>query len=144
MKSSTKILNVIGAGVTTLTAEFDTQGFNYAKIYVCGSTSVAPATNNNNIVETDTSGGTTNAISTLVQGTTYTLSTATNNTSVAKIVYGVPLGGRKRYLRATYTTGSAATLNAAIICELSDAGDTILTRRAGTAATDAAGSVVNL
>lgn len=144
MKTSTKILNVIGAGVSTLTAEFDTQGFNYAKIYVCGSTTVAPATNNNNIVETDTSGGTTNAISTLVQGTTYTLSTATNNTSVAKIVYGVPLGGRKRYLRATYTSGSAATLNAAIICELSDAGDTILTRRAGTAATDAAGSVVNL
>jgi hypothetical protein len=144
MKTSTKILNVIGAGVSTLTAEFDTQGFNYAKIYVCGSTSVAPATNNNNIVETDTSGGTTNAISTLVQGTTYTLSTATNNTSVAKIVYGVPLGGRKRYLRATYTSGSVATLNAAIICELSDAGDTILTRRAGTAATDAAGSVVNL
>lgn len=144
MKTSTKILNVIGAGVSTLTAEFDTQGFNYAKIYVCGSTTVAPATNNNNIVETDTSGGTTNAISTLVQGTTYTLSTATNNTSVAKIVYGVPLGGRKRYLRATYTSGSVATLNAAIICELSDAGDTILTRRAGTAATDAAGSVVNL
>lgn len=144
MKSSTKILNVIGAGVTTLTAEFDTQGFNYAKVYVCGSTSVAPATNNNNIVESDTSGGTTNAITALVQGTDYTLSTATNHTSVAKIVYGVPLVGRKRYLKATYTSGSAATLNAAIVCELSDAGDTIVTRRAGTAATDAAGSVVNL
>lgn len=144
MKSSTKILNVIGAGVSTLTAEFDTQGFNYAKIYVCGSTSVAPAASANNIVESDTSGGTTNAIATLVQGTDYTLSTATNNTSVAKIVYGVPLGGRKRYLKATYTSGSAVTLNAAIVCELSDAGDTILTRRAGTAATDAAGSVVNL
>ena len=144
MKSSTKLFNVIGAGVSTLTAEFDTQGFNYAKIYVLTSVNTAPATNNNGVVESDTSGGTTNAISGLVQGTDYTLSTSTNNTSVPKIVWGVPLGGRKRYLKATWTSSSATTHNASLICELSDAGDTILTRRAGTAATDAAGSVVNL
>jgi hypothetical protein len=144
MKSSTKILNVIGAGVSTLTAEFDTQGFNYAKVYVIGSTSVAPATNANSVVESDATAGTTNAISGLVQGTDYTLATTTNNTAVAKIVYGIPLGGRKRYLKATYTSGSTVTLNAAIICELSDAGDTVLTRRTGPAITDAAGSVVNI
>jgi len=144
MKSSTKLFNLIGAGVSTLTAEFDTQGFNYAKIYVVTSVNTAPATNNNSVVESDTSGGSTNAITGLVQGTDYTLSTSTNNTSVPKIVWGIPLGGRKRYLKATWTSSSATTHNAALICELSDAGDTILTRRAGTAATDAAGSVVNL
>lgn len=144
MKTTTKIFNTIGAGVTTLTAEFDTQGFNFAKVYVVGSTSVAPSSSGNSIVESDTSGGTTNAITGLVQGTDYTLSTATNNTSVAKIVYGVPLLGRKRYLKATYTSNTTVTLNAAIICELSDPADTILIRRAGTAATDAAGSVVNI
>jgi len=144
MKSSTKILNAIATGVSASTAEFDTQGFNYAKIYVCTVGTVAPATNGNNITESDTSGGTFNAISGLVQGTDYTLSTATNNTSVAKIVYGIPLGGRKRYLKATFTSGSSVTANHAIICELSDPYDSILVRRAGTAATDAAGSVVNI
>ena len=144
MKSSTKILNTIAAGVSTLTAEFDTQGFNYAKVYVCTSGTVAPSSSGNSIVESDTSGGTTNAISGLVQGTDYTLSTATNNTSVAKIVYGIPLGGRKRYLKATFTSNTTVTANAAIVCELSDPYDSILVRRSGTAATDAAGSVVNI
>jgi len=144
MKTATKILNVTGGGITTLTAEFDTQGFNFAKIYVVSSITTAAATTSNNIVESDTSGGTTNAITGLVQNTDYTVSTGTNNTSVPKIVFGVPLGGRKRYLKASFLSSTTHTANAAIICELSDPGDTILVRRAGTAATDAAGTVVNL
>jgi len=143
MKTASKLFI---AGTSTnasqLTAEIDTKGFTYAKIFFWANTTGAASTNSNNIVESDSSGGTTNAISGLVQGTDYTLSTATNNTQVAKVVYGVPLSGRKRYLKVTATCATTGIYM--IGAELSDPADTISVRKTGTAATDAAGSVVNL
>lgn len=144
MKTASKLFI---AGTSTnasqLTAEIDTKGFTYAKIFFWANTTGAPATQSNSIVETDTTGSTnTNAITGLVQGTDYTLSTATNNTQVAKVVYGVPLSGRKRYLKVTATCATTGIYM--IGAELSDPADTISVRKTGTAATDAAGSVVNL
>lgn len=143
MKNASKLFI---AGTSTnasqLTAEIDTKGFTYAKIFFWANTTGAPSTNSNNIVESDGSGGTTNAISGLVQGTDYTLSTTTNSTQVAKVVYGVPLSGRKRYLKVTATCATTGIYM--IGAELSDPADTISVRKTGTAATDAAGSVVNL
>ena len=144
MKNASKLFI---AGTSTnasqLTAEIDTKGFTYAKIFFWANTTGAPSTNSNNIVETDTSGSTnTNAITGLVQGTDYTLSTTTNSTQVAKVVYGVPLSGRKRYLKVTATCATTGIYM--IGAELSDPADTISVRKTGTAATDGAGSVVNL
>jgi len=144
MKTASKFV-YLGAGATNasqLTAEIDTKGFTYAKIVYFSGITNAPATQSNNIVESDSSGGTTNAISGLVQGTDYTLSTASNVTSVAKVVYGIPLVGRKRYLKVTATCATTGQIY--LSAELSDPADTISVRKTGTAATDAAGSVVNL
>lgn len=142
MKTESKFVYLGTATATQLTAELDTKGFNYAKIAYFSAITNAPSSSNNNIVESDASGGTTNAITGLVQGTDYTLLTTSNNTSVAKVVYGLPLVGRKRYLKisAACATSGAIFLSA----ELSDPADTISVRKTGTAATDAAGSVVNI
>lgn len=138
MKSSTRIVlgGFSATNASQFTAEFDTQGFNYAKIIGVVAQTNAIATNNNLLVESDTSGGTTNAVSGYVQNTDWTASTVSAATTIARMVWGVPLGGRKRYLKATFTPG--ATGACSLICELSDAYDTVLTRNA-TAAQSSAG-----
>lgn len=127
MKSSTRTLNGgFTTNATALTAEFDTQGFNFAKIIAIGNMTNAAATQNNTLVESDTSGGTTNSVSGYVQGTDWTTNTVSAATTVSKMVWAVPLGGRKRYLKAQFAPG--ATGICSLICELSDAGDTVNTR----------------
>jgi hypothetical protein len=128
MKSSTKILisTISATNASQVTAEFDCLGYNFAKIIALGNTTNGAQTNNNLLVESDTSGGTTNSISGYVQGTDWTQNTNAVVANAAKMVWGVPLGGRKRYLKATFTP--SGTCQCALVCELSDAYDTALTR----------------
>ena len=110
------------SGVSTLTAEFDTLGFNFAKIIVLSSTThTISATTNNKLEEGDT----TSSYATFagyIQGTDWTGASVTNLTSLAKIIYNVDLRGRKRYLKTTFTQGTAAP-GVVIMAELSNPAD---------------------
>ena len=130
MNSNTKFLYGSSgtAGSSTITAEFDTLGFSFARI-LCFSGSTATLAGSNIVVESDTSGGTTNAISGLA-ATDWTASTASHATSIPKMIYGVDLRGRKRFLKVTFQTATA-TPAPCIACELSDVGDTVRTLGVG-------------
>jgi len=126
MNSNTKFLfgGQGTAAASTITAEFDTLGFSFARI-LCFSGTTATLAGSNIVVESETSGGTTNAISGL--GTNdWTASTASHATTIPKMVYGVDLRGRKRYLKVTFQTATA-TPAPCIACELSDVSDTVRT-----------------
>ena len=130
MNSNTKFLygNSGTAGSSTITAEFDTLGFSFARI-LCFSGTTATLAGSNIVVESETSGGTTNAISGLA-ATDWTASTASNTTSIPKMVYGIDLRGRKRFLKVTFQTGTA-TPGPAIACDLSDGADSVRTLGVG-------------
>ena len=117
MNSNTKFLfgGQGTAAASTITAEFDTLGFSFARI-LCFSGTTATLAGSNIVVESDTSGGTTNAISGL--------------TSIPKMIYGIDLRGRKRYLKVTFQTATA-TPAPCIACELSDGADTVRTLGVG-------------
>lgn len=102
-------VNTNTSGVSTLTATVDTKGFSFAKIVgLSSSTGTLAAGTNNKIEESDTTVATTFATFTgFVQGTDWTGSTATNSTSNAKVIWNVPLQGRKRYLKVTFTHATA-------------------------------------
>jgi hypothetical protein len=130
MNSNTKFLYG-GSGTaasSSITAEFDTLGFSFARI-LCFSGTTATLAGSNIVVESETSGGTTNLISGLA-ATDWTASTASHVTSIPKMVYGVDLRGRKRFLKVTFQTGTA-TPGPGIACELSDVSDTVRTLGVG-------------
>jgi hypothetical protein len=126
MRQNTKtIVGAINAGtatVSTLTAEFDTRGFSFAKIICLSSSTGTLAANvSNNKVE---EGDTTSSYATFagyLQGTDWNGSATTNGTDTAKMIYAVDLRGRKRYLKVTFThtTGGGGT----ILAELSNPAD---------------------
>lgn len=126
MRQNTK--TVIGnnsgstAGVTTLTAEFDTRGFSFAKVIVLANTTATAVTGTNNKIE---DGDTTSTYATFagqISGTDWTVATATNSTALAKVIYNVDLRGRKRYLKVTAGLAATATC-VAIVGELSNPSD---------------------
>lgn len=128
MRQNTK--TIIGLGVTTTTtasawsAQFDTLGFNFAKVLFFAPTTEALPTTGFSIVESDTTGGTTNTVPNFTQGTDWTATTVTNTTDTAKLILAVDLRGRKRYLKATAQLSTGITSGAAKwICELSNPGD---------------------
>lgn len=126
MRQNTK--TVIGAyntntsGVSTLTAEFDTRGFSFAKLIVLANNTNTAVTGTNNKVE---EGDTTSTYATFagqINGTDWTVATATNSTALAKAIYNVDLRGRKRYLKVTAGLGATA-LGFSIMAELSNPAD---------------------
>jgi hypothetical protein len=130
MRQNTK--TIIGSAVTTTTtassfsAQFDTFGFNFAKVVFFAPVTEALPTTGFTIVESDTSGGTTNSITGYTQNTDWTAITSTNSTDTAKLILAVDLRGRKRYLKATGTVTTGITVaSAKWICELSNPGDGI-------------------
>jgi len=84
---------------TTISGTVDTRGFRAARIQMCSASTGAPTTNTK--LEQSDDNSTWEAIPGIVRGVDYTLSTATNSTTLAKVVWDVSLLGRKRYLRAT-------------------------------------------
>jgi hypothetical protein len=130
MNSNTKFLfgGQGTAAASTITAEFDTLGFSFARI-ICFSGTTATLAGSNIVVESETSGGTTNAISGL-STSDWSASTSSHVTSIPKMVYGIDLRGRKRYLKVTFQTATA-TPAPCIACELSDGGDSVRTLGVG-------------
>ena len=130
MNSNTKFLfgGQGTAAASTITAEFDTLGFSFARI-ICFSGSTATLAGSNIVTESETSGGTTNAISGL-STSDWSASTSSHVTSIPKMVYGIDLRGRKRYLKVTFQTATA-TPAPCIACELSDGADTVRTLGVG-------------
>jgi hypothetical protein len=134
MRQNTKTIvgaiNTNTSGVSTLSAEFDTLGFSFAKIICLSSSTGAVAAAGTNKVE---EGDTTSSYATFagaIQGTDWTAVTTTNATSLAKLIFNVDLRGRKRYLKTTFTHATAG-VGEVIIAELSNPGDGV---------TDAAGA----
>jgi hypothetical protein len=128
MRQNTKtIVGNVATGASSVTAEFDTLGFNFVKFIHGGNgTNLAVAASAGLvIVESDTSGGTTNAITGFVQGTDFTASTVTTHLStLAKSIACLDLRGRKRYIKVS--CASSTTTNAHfLIAELSNPGDGI-------------------
>lgn len=124
MNSKTVILaqNTNTSGVSTLTATCDTKGFSFARI-VCLSSSTASVASGTNVKIEE--GDTTSAFATFtgyIQGTDWTGSTATGSTANAHFLAGVPLLGRKRYLKVTFSQGATAVSNV-IVAELDRASD---------------------
>lgn len=128
MRQNTKTvvgyINATTNVISTMTAEFDTRGFSFAKLIVLGGGTGAASSGTNNKVE---EGDTTSSYATFagyIQGTDWTGATTTNETSLAKVIYNVDLRGRKRYLKVTgtYATGS---IGAMILAELSNPADGI-------------------
>lgn len=126
MRQNTK--TVIGAyntntsGVTTLTAQFDTRGFSFAKLIVIANTTATAVTGTNNKIEDSDTTQNHATFAGHISGTDWTASTTTNDTALAKIVYNLDLRGRKRYIKVT--SGLAATaVGYSLIAELSNPSD---------------------
>ena len=122
MRQNTKTLlgnyNTVTTTVSVLTAQFDTKGFGHTKIIFLAASTGAVTTNGITLVETDTTSGTTNAVTGFTQGTDYTASTASNVTTLAKVILSVPNTGRKRYLNVSVSHATGA-IGSALIAELS-------------------------
>lgn len=105
---------------TALTGSVDTQGFRFARV-IFSSASTGALTTNTKIEQSDNN-STWEAIPGLVQGTDYTLSTATNVSTKPKIVFAVSMLGKKRYLKATieHAVSGRCQLNA-ILSDPADA-----------------------
>lgn len=134
MRQNTKtIFGGMTTNVSSVSAEFDTVGFSFAKIVHIGNgTALANAASGGIvIVESDTSGGTTNTITGYVQGTDFTPSTVTTVvTSLAKAIVNIDLRGRKRYLKATFVSSTTTAVHATY-CELSNPSDGVDSVTAG-------------
>ena len=101
-------VNTNTSGVSTLTATVDTRGFSFAKIVgLSSSTGTLSTGTNNQIEESDNNTASFATFSGFVQGTDWTGSTATNSTQNAKVLWNIPLQGRKRYLKVTFTHATA-------------------------------------
>jgi hypothetical protein len=135
MRQNTKTIvgaiNTATNGVSTISAEFDTLGFNFAKIICLSSSTGTVSTGTNNKLEDgDASTGSFATFAGYIQGTDWTGSATSNATSLAKVIWNVDLRGRKRFLRATFTHATAG-VGSVILAELSNPGDGV---------TDAAGA----
>ena len=144
MRSNSKLvvgaMSVNTSGISTLTAEFDTKGFSFARIFAIAETTVAAHTTPSNIAitESDTSGSGFAAIAGFVNGTDYTPSTTTVALANAKMMFNIDLRGRKRYLKAL--VGTAATASTiSLIADLSNPADGV-----SSAAEAGAGNIVGL
>lgn len=96
-------------------ASIDTQGFRHVRI-IAVSDSTGSA-NTNTFVQHSDDNSTWVNITGLVAGTDYTISTSTSVTTSPKIIWDISLAGKRRYLKASYGTGSGRV---AIISNLSD------------------------
>ena len=137
MRQNTKTIvgaiNTNTSGVSTISAEFDTLGFNFAKIICLSSSTGTVSSGTNNKVE---EGDTTSSYATFagaIQGTDWSGSTTSNATSLAKVIWNVDLRGRKRYLKTTFTHATAGVAEV-IIAELSNPGDGVTDAAAAGAA----------
>lgn len=143
--SKTVVLATHGstAGQTTLTATVDTKGFSFAKIAcLSSSTGTAATGTNNKIEESDASGGTYATFAGYVQGTDWTGSTLTNSTSNPKVLYNVPLQGRKRFLKVTFGHATTA-VSQMIVAELERPANGISTAAEAFESTDV-GNIIGL
>lgn len=112
-------VNTNTSGVSTLTATVDTKGFSFAKIVgLSSSTGTVSAGTNNKIEEADAATGTYATFAGFVQGTDWTAVTSTNSTQNAKVLWNIPLQGRKRYLKVTFTHATAG-VGEVILADLS-------------------------
>ena len=108
-------INAGTATVSTLTATVDTKGFSFAKIVCLSSSNGSVSTGTNNKLEESDDSTNTSSFATFagfVQGTDWTGLTSANSTSNAKVLYNVPMIGRKRFLKVTFThaTGGGGTI----------------------------------
>jgi hypothetical protein len=116
-------INATTNTLSTISAEFDTLGFNFMKILcLSSSTGTVSSGTNNKLEEGDVSTGSFATFAGYIQGTDWTGSATTNATSLAKVIWNVDLRGRKRFLRATFTHGTGG-IGSAIIAELSNPAD---------------------
>lgn len=114
--------NTNTSGVSAITGTVDTKGFSFAKIVGLSSSTASVASGTNVKIE---EGDTTSSFATFagfIQGTDWTGSTATGSTANAHFIAGVPLIGRKRYLKVTFSQGATAVSNV-ILAELDRASD---------------------
>lgn len=91
----------------TVEGTVDTQGFRFCRIICAHATNVV--VNTNVFVEHSDDNSTYTPIPNIVAGVDYTLSTATNSTTKAKVIWDINLQGKKRYLKAKCGTGSGRT-----------------------------------
>ncbi len=143
--SKTVVLATHGStsGQTSLTATVDTKGFSFAKIAcLSSSTGSAAAGTANKIEEADAATGTFATFAGFVQGTDWTGSTATNGTSNAKVLWNVPLQGRKRFLKVTFGHATTA-VSQMIVAELERPANGISTAAEAFESTDV-GNIIGL
>ncbi len=111
-------INTNTSGVSTLTATVDTKGFSFAKILCLSSSTGTVSTGSNNTIEdSDNSTASFATFAGFVQGTDWTGSTSTNSTQNAKVLWNIPLQGRKRYLKVTFTHATAG-VGSVLVAEL--------------------------
>lgn len=103
------------ASATTMTGTVDTRGFRNVRIQMTSASTGAPTTATK--LEQSDDNSTWESIPGLVRGTDYTLSTTTNSSTVAKVVWDVSMIGRKRYLKATveHATSGRGSITAVLL-----------------------------
>ena len=136
-------VNAGTATVSTLTATVDTKGFSFAKILCLSSSTGTVSTGTNNKIEdADASTGTFATFAGFVQGTDWTGSTSTNSTQNAKVLWNIPLQGRKRYLKVTFTHATAG-VGEVLVAELERPSNGISTSTEAFESTDV-GNIIGL
>lgn len=143
--SKTVVLATHGstAGQTVLTATVDTKGFSFAKILGLASSNGALSSGTNNkIEEADAATGTYATFAGFVQGTDWTAVATTNNTQNAKVIWNIPLQGRKRFLKVTFTHATTAA-SQMLVAELERPANGISTAAEAFEFSDV-GNIVNL
>ena len=136
-------VNTNTSGVSTLTATVDTKGFSFAKILCLSSSTGTVSTGTNNKIEdADASTGTFATFAGFVQGTDWTGSTSTNSTQNAKVLWNIPLQGRKRYLKVTFTHATAGVAEV-LVAELERPSNGISTSTEAFESTDV-GNIIGL
>lgn len=98
------IVNDTASG-SSLTGSVDTQGFRFARVEFSSSSTGAMTTNTK--IEQSDDNSTWESIPSLVRGTDYSLSAATNLTTKPKIVWNVSMLGKKRYLKVSVEHATA-------------------------------------
>lgn len=123
-QNSTFVIGGITTNLSQLTAQFDTRGYSYARIYCLGNatTGVSTTLANHVVSQTDDLSNYT-TISTSSYQVSYTLpaATASISTALAKMVYDIDLRGRARYIRVQFST--AATTEIILAADLSNPSD---------------------
>lgn len=125
MKSNSKIVGgaASATNASSVTAQFDCTGYGFVKIFAIGDSTFAVSTSSNTLVESETAGGTTNSV---YAQTDIVRSSAATVAGAAKLVWGVPMQGRKPFLKATFT--AAGTGQYFLVAEMSEPYDTANSR----------------